>query len=309
VNRLREVPFAIGDPGRLAAEVRLGVPLGLSAAHEIELAEHDIGGVAVRAASARGLSHRQRGTERQDAFLCAWDADKGALFVAVADGAGSKARSRDASAAAVRVAAETWASGASCLSEIVNHVNNHLLEVIPCNEDGFRVGATTLTLVEIPLDAGRLGAADIAWVGDTPVWLLSNGEWSEVTPQEDADDGFAAPIPALPSRNLRVQCAVTPPVGGGLFVMSDGVGNSIRDSAEAREALAEWWAEPPGIYMFGAQAEFAQKSRKDDRTVVGIWPARRAPGAEEPALRVGQMMSAAAVPVEGIEEAVGDDAG
>ena len=308
MNRLREIPFAIGDPGRLAAEVRLGVPLGLSAAHEIELAEHDIGGVAVRAASARGLSHRQRGTERQDAFLCSWDAAKGALFVAVADGAGSKARSRDASAAAVRVAAEAWASGANSLSEIVNHVNNHLLEVIPCNEDGFRVGATTLTLVEIPLEGGRLGAADIAWVGDTPVWLLSDGEWSEVTPQEDDGDGFAAPISALPSRNLRVQSVVTPPVGGGLFVMSDGVGNSIRDSADAREALAKWWEEPPGIYMFGAQAEFAQKSRKDDRTVVGIWPACRAPEAEESALRVGQMMSAATVPVEGIEEAAGNDA-
>lgn len=309
MKRLREVPFVIGDPGRLAAEVQVGEPLGVAAAHEIELAEHDIDGVAVRAASARGLSHRQRGTERQDAFLCAWDADRGALFIAVADGAGSKARSRDASAAAVRVAAEAWTLGAIGLGEIVNQVNSHLLEVIPCNGDGFRVGATTLTLVEIPLDSGKLGAADIAWVGDTPVWLLSNGEWVEVTPQEDAADGFAAPIPALPSSNLEVQRAVTPVGGGGLFVMTDGVGNALRDSTEAREALAEWWGEPPGIYTFGAQTEFAQKSRKDDRTVVGVWPAPKAAGAEESAFRVEPMMSAGVVTAERTEGDAGEGAG
>lgn len=301
MKRLREVPLVIGDPGRLAAEVRTGVPLGPSAGSDIELAEHDIGGVAVRAASARGLSHRQRGTERQDAFLCAWDAARSSLFIAVADGVGSKTRSREASTAAVRVAAEAWSAGASDLTDIVTGVNSYLLKVIPCNRDGFRVGATTLTLVELPLDGEGLGAAEIAWVGDTPVWILSDGLWSEMTPQDDAGDGFAAPIPALPSTRLEVQRAVAPANGGALFVMTDGVGNAIRNSAEARSALAECWADPPGIYAFGAQVEFARRSFVDDRTVVGVWPAAKAAAAQEPALEADQMTSALVGPDERTE--------
>ncbi|WP_454697835.1 protein phosphatase 2C domain-containing protein [Arthrobacter humicola] len=313
MRRLRAVPYVIGDPGRLAAEVRFGAPIGPSAGSDIELAEYDIDGVAVRAASARGLSHRQRGTERQDAFLCAWDADRSSLFIAVADGVGSKARSREASTAAVKVAAEAWSAGASDLSDIVTAVNRYLLKVIPCNEEGFRIGATTLTLVELRVDGEGLGAANIAWVGDTPVWLFSDGLWSEMTPQDDAGDGFAAPISALPSTRLEVQRAVVPANGGALFVMTDGVGNAIRNSAEARAALAEWWAEPPGIYAFGAQVEFARKSFVDDRTVVGIWPAAKASAAQETALRADQMTSAVVGPDERTEKgeivAASDDAG
>ena len=284
MGQLRDVPFAIGEPGRLAAEVRVGAPLGASIGSDIELAEHAIRGVAVRAASARGLSHRHRGTERQDAFVCCWDEDRGVLLVAVADGVGSKKRSREASTAAVRLAAEAWERGNTDLIGIVLEVNDHLMECIPRDERGYRVGATTLTLAEVPVEDGRLGNANVAWVGDTPVWTLSDGNWAEVTPQDDAADGFAAPISALPARNLSVLNAVAPTPGGAIFVMTDGVGNAIRNSVEVRAALAGWWAAPPGIYTFGAQVEFARISFVDDRTVVGIWA--QSPG--EPPLESGE---------------------
>lgn len=255
------------------------MPLGAASGPEIELAEHDLLGCAVRAASIRGLSHRHRGTERQDAFLCSWDPERRALLVAVADGVGSKKRSREASTTAVAVAVEAWKRGNTDLSQVFREVNDHLAEAVPRNEDGYRVGATTLTLAEIPIEGGSLGEVTIAWVGDTPVWILSNGTWAEVTPQDDAADGFAAPISALPATNLEVLHATAPASSEAIFVMTDGVGNAIRNSTEARASLAEWWAEPPGIYTFGAQVEFARKGSVDDRTVVGVWPEiSRAPG-------------------------------
>lgn len=289
MQRLRAVPFAIGDTGRLAAEVRVGAPLGLAAGPEIELAEHDVRGVAVRGASIRGLSHRHRGTERQDAFLCSWNAERGALFIAVADGVGSKKRSREVSTAAVKMAAEAWAQRRSDLIDIVSEVNAYLADSVPRNKDGYRVGATTLTLVEIPVEGGELGTAEVAWVGDTPVWTLSSGVWMEVTPQDDDGEGFAAPISALPRGDLEVRHAVAPAASDALFVMTDGVGNAIRNSSEVRSTLAGWWAEPPGIYTFGAQVEFARKGFIDDRTVVGVWadavagsPSGDADGIERP---------------------------
>ncbi|WP_181127906.1 MULTISPECIES: protein phosphatase 2C domain-containing protein [unclassified Rathayibacter] len=254
--------------------MHVGTPLGASAGPEIELAEHDLRGFAVRAASIRGLSHRQRGTERQDAFLCSWDEARGVLLVAVADGVGSKKRSREASTSAVRVAVEAWSRGQIDLKDVVREVNEYLLESVPRNEDGYRVGATTLTLAEIPIESGGLGNARVAWVGDTPVWTLSGGIWAETTPQDDDADGFAAPISALPATNLEVLSAVAPVASGAIFVMTDGVGNAIRNSSEARASLAEWWAEPPGVYTFGAQVEFARRSFVDDRTVVGVWAER-----------------------------------
>lgn len=274
MRRLRNVPYAIGEPGRLASEVRLGVPLGPSAGSDIELAEHDIGGAAVRAATVRGLLHRNRSTERQDAFACAWDAERSRLLIAVADGVGSRSRSREASTAAVRVATEAWANEEGDLGEILRAANDHLLESIPINDAGFPVGGTTLTLVEVPLVDGEIGAAKIAWVGDSPVWLLSGGKWSEVAAPGGEGDAFAAPIVALPSSTAVVQLATTPAGVGGIFVMTDGVGVPLRNSSEVQQALAAWWAEPPGIYAFGAQVEFARQSFQDDRTVVGVWAAR-----------------------------------
>lgn len=270
-RRSRDVPYSIGDPGRLAAEVRVGQPLAFTAGADIELAEYEVRGVEIRAASTRGLSHRQRGTERQDAFACAWDEERGQLLIAVADGVGSKAGSRFASTTAVRTATEVWTRSTTDLGDLLRQVNDVLLQSIPLTESGFTSGATTLSLVALELDAGQLGEANIAWIGDTPVWVLNEGEWSEEAGPEDATDGFDAPISALPATRPEVHRATIPAGARSIFVMTDGVGNALRNSAEARDALAEWWAEPPSIYSFGAQVDFARKSFVDDRSVVGVW--------------------------------------
>lgn len=276
VKRLRDIPYPIGIPGRLASEVRLGVPLGPSASPEIELAEHDIDGAAIRAASVRGLLHRNRGTERQDAFSCAWRADRSSLLIAVADGVGSRSRSREASAAAVRVAADAWSLEDTTLGELVQRANAHLLEHTVIGESGFPLGGTTLTLVEVSIVDGVIGPGHIAWVGDSPVWVLSGGAWSEATASAVAGDAFAAPIDALPSARAVVQFATLPGGADSIFVMTDGVGVPLRNSHEVRQALASWWADAPGIYTFGGQVEFARQSFQDDRTVVGVWSAATA---------------------------------
>jgi Protein phosphatase 2C len=74
-----------GDPGRAFGEVQ---PLLLDGGR--------VGHLDVRAASVRGLSHRQLGTPRQDAYGLAVDRQTRWLVVAVADGVSAGARSHEA---------------------------------------------------------------------------------------------------------------------------------------------------------------------------------------------------------------------
>lgn len=89
-------PATIGDPGRAHAEVRPRLRLDPAQPPDT-VADHGTAvSLEVRAASVRGLSHRDSGTPRQDAYGFALSADEQHLIVVVADGVSAGVLSHEA---------------------------------------------------------------------------------------------------------------------------------------------------------------------------------------------------------------------
>lgn len=273
--------YAIGEPGRAALELPPGSPPARIGPADVELSTASLPGVAIRAASTRGLQHRARRTVRQDAFALACRATAGASDQAVAvvcDGLGSLHRSDEAAVLASRRLAEQGAAGRSW-PEAFASVNEELRKAAGQSAEPGPEGhclpamATTAVAVSVRRDGGAW-TGEAAWVGDSPLWHLGDdGQWTLIAgPDEDTDDVYhSTRVRPLPSRGGACECRAFRLDGGALFLMSDGVGNPLKWSREVRETLAGWWASPPDPFAFAAQVGFARRAHMDDRTVVGIW--------------------------------------
>jgi Protein phosphatase 2C len=123
----------------------------------------------------------------------------------------------------------------------------------------------------------------VAWLGDSPVWVLRpDRSWRCLSEVKGAGAAVAtsavAALPKIPPGALPVRSTQ---VGADevLLVMTDGIGDPLDSAAgEVARFLAEWWREPPDQLSFAAQVGLGRKSFDDDRTVVGIWPRPGGPG-------------------------------
>jgi hypothetical protein len=195
---------------------------------------------------------------------------------------GSLPRSDVAAALASRRLAALGAAGVPWPAAF-RQVNGELLEAVepgPPGRDG-RADDRGMATTAVALVVHREGdhwVGDAAWVGDSALWHLDGGSrWIPVACPPDGaepDPGSYHPaaVAALPSRDETP--AVRPVLlrGGALFLMSDGVANPLRWSADVRGELARWWSAPPDPFTFAEQVGFARKTHVDDRTVIGIWP-------------------------------------
>jgi serine/threonine protein phosphatase PrpC len=272
--------FAIGEPGRAAAEVGPGLPTRYPDSADYELSDSVVPGARVRAASTRGLMHRHRGEPRQDRYSVVYDAATATLVVCVCDGVGQFALSQEA---ASFVAVDTpraylahrdWHAAVDEVNErlkafVAGTADRSHLDAVP---DGARL-ATTLAAAAIRLDPADR-AASVAWTDDSSVWLLDGG-WRNLTRDpDDADDDsglHSGRVRALPHNDPRLSTLDCPLDGGALFVMTDGVGVPLQGAQQVRDTLAGWWASPPDVFTFARQVAFARRGHLDDRTVVGVW--------------------------------------
>jgi hypothetical protein len=267
-------PYAIGDPGRAAAELSDGPPPDRDGPADIEVSAASLPGLLLRAASSRGLEHRASGSVRQDAFAVRRGQAAGVVAV-VCDGVGSLPLSDVAAELVSRRLADLGAAGV-LWEEAFPLVNAELKKVAADAAADTGPSAAGMATTAVTMSVGREAddwVGEAGWIGDSTVWHLdADGQWSCFASPPDADDvyhaGTVTPlptsdgIPATTSFRLR---------GGALFMMSDGVGNPLRWSREVQETLARWWAVPPDPLVFAAQIAFARKSHQDDRTVIGIW--------------------------------------
>jgi hypothetical protein len=140
------------------------------------------------------------------------------------------------------------------------------------------MGTTATILVCEAAPAGATRAVYIAWMGDSPVWLIDNSQWHCLTEIKNAGRDVAsssvAALPHLPGDPLQLPTSCYAiPVDGCLLVMTDGVGDPLGDGrGEVARVLAGEWTQPPALFRFAEQVAFGRKSYDDDRTVVGIWP-------------------------------------
>lgn len=267
--------LAIGDPGRAALELPPGPPPALIGPADIEVSAASLPGMAVLAASSRGLQHRAEHTVRQDAFALGQLGGSHAIAV-VCDGVGSLPRSDSAARYASEQLAGLGAAGCQWPDAFAS-VNAGLAKMAAEAEATENGGmATTAVAVSVTWTDGVAWDGQVAWVGDSPLWHLGeDGAWRPVTLAEDRrrEGGYhSGEVRPMPTRDGGCSWCSFRLRGGALFAMSDGVGNPLAWSREVRDTLARWWARPPDPLTFAAQVGFARKTHIDDRTVVGIWP-------------------------------------
>jgi serine/threonine protein phosphatase PrpC len=276
-ERLTAKILCIGEPGRAATSLTAGVPVDAGIC-DIALTPASVGRVEVRAASVRGLQHRHAAEPRQDAFALRIPCDgdsREELIAVVCDGTGSLPRSHEAADLVARRLSALAAEG-SAWANAYAVVNDELREESwdDCAIEGGQLTMATTALAVRLSSEGDGWHAEVAWVGDSPLWHLNAaGEWNRCTePGMGSDDGVhETASAALPSPHLEVAEAEFELDGGALFLMSDGVGNPLAWVDDVASTLAQWWATPPDIFDFGRQVGFARRTHMDDRTVVGLW--------------------------------------
>jgi hypothetical protein len=236
-----------------------------------------LSGMAIRAASSRGLHHRARRTVRQDAYALGRRAqadEPEQAVVAVCDGVGALKYSHYAAALVSQRLAEQGAAGADWWHAFA-YVNEELARTAG-EWETVVYGAMATTAVALTVRREHdVWAGEVAWVGDSMLWHLGEDlSWRLVAGPDIRDEGgyHSSGVRPLPTRDASWAWCSFRIRGGALFAMTDGVGNPLMWSPEVRATLADWWARPPDPYTFAAQIGFAKKTHMDDRTVVGMWP-------------------------------------
>lgn len=291
---------SIGEPGRSATTVVPKFDANFPDVHDLKAHGSVVGNsnktgeLAVRAVSLSGLSHRHYGNARQDSYALAQSRDAEFFVCAVADGLGSAPSSHLASVAASRAAVDEVAKQLDSISldqmdwsNIMRIASDAIREAAPPE---LRTASlqllseemcTTLVIAALPVsaDVDGLRKAVISRIGDSSAWVLDPQEGiSPLGSVKNDGAGIAGSgTNALPSSS---------PIGADtvaldlhphqvLLLVSDGLGDPLANGrGEVGLTLMEWWAEPPELFEFIGQADFARKSYDDDRTVVAVWPTR-----------------------------------
>ena len=248
----------------------------------------------LRAASVRGLAHREYGRVRQDSYAFRVTSDHRYLLVGVADGVGAGSLSHVAADIAM-------IEGTRLLSEMLAGAEPDRLPwdrlfaelagmIIKAGRSWLpRDGATTereiaswmattalFGVIELNRENDEY-PVHLVRVGDCSAWLLrADGSWAPQQAIKNADEEIhTSATAALPV----IGGALPPPVrtalrpGEALVLMSDGVGDPLVDGAgEVGRVLSGAWQRPPRDVDFAAQVGFAKRTYDDDRTVVAVWP-------------------------------------
>ncbi len=290
--RLARGPLTIGEPAP-EVEVRLA---GAEPYRPDAIADGGSAfGLAVRAASVRGLSKRYLGGPRQDDVCLRLHEPSRTVIAAVADGVSGAGRSDLAAALAVRHASAAVVRqldrGAPDLNwrEVFDHAAWALVEEhrrFAADPDaGIEAAAaslaTTLVLAAITAPAadaaGGKGSArvQLAAVGDSPALVLSAGAFQTIIGESERADGLlGGAVDALP-RSVRAvsehTCRLQP--SSVLLLCTDGLALPLAGgTGEVGRALARELARPPDILDFARLLDFSRSTYDDDRSLVAVWP-------------------------------------
>lgn len=270
-------PFLLGDPGRSYWEVGGGIPFISEVPPDTQCDQYDFRGVAIRAASVRGLSHRNQSEVRQDHYTIVYDDVKGLVAGAVADGVGSKSHSHIAAQVACRTSTKSLLANGGVV-DLVSAFSDASREVESARSGSGLDMATTLLAfaMEFGEDSDQSLTLSLASVGDTAAWRFSRLDG--FTRVSGGKKNSNATVSSTKTRALDYHSVEGLEVlelelrsGDAIFFCSDGVGDLL-DSAhrELGKYFADVWRETPTALNFAAHVGFGLKSFDDDRTGVLI---------------------------------------
>lgn len=251
------------------------------------------GHVAVRLASIRGYSHRYHGIPRQDQAEIAFHPGSGAVIFAVADGVSNARRPHIGATIACQTAvgatrrqlssgAETidWAAVlADTVRALTARASHTLRQEAPTQAAVLDLFATTLVAgVAGPAETGVV--ASMVQIGDTSAWLLRQDRYECVLknkhdPREQVIPANVVALPWLPDRITPV--TVTVPADAVLLIGTDGFGDPLGDGdGQVGKLFARCLRTPPPGPSLAHMLDFSRETFDDDRTLVAMWPLRRA---------------------------------
>jgi len=223
-------------------------------------------GLAVRAATVRGLRHRYDGTPGQDALGMVWNSRRSSLFVVVADGLGSLRDSGEAARRAVAAALHT-------ATQLDGHRDPvFLLQAAGRAVDDFNAqgeGKGTSTMVVAEIAATGAGADVSIWgIGDSEAWLLRGDRWTPLHHERGPRrENVTRHLPSDEAKRSGRQ--VNP--GSVVLLATDGFAGALGPGSPLGADLAEQWDRPPAPLDFLRQVDFADDQFTDDRAAVAVW--------------------------------------
>lgn len=261
------------------------------------------GAFTVRAASLRGYLHRHNGAPRQDDFALALPVQHDRLIVSVADGVSGASQSHIGSTTAVRYATQwleetapdglakiDWHSLFANTAWTLTQLAASLLSLPEEDaEQAELILATTLTCVVCaPNPHGGLSVT-MAGVGDSGVWVLSEGSFRQVLGGKQASESglsssAVSGLPRVPTTVAPVNIVVRP--DEVLLIGTDGFGDPLGSGNGHVGALFRSCLDGrvPSLIEFGHVLDFSRETFDDDRTLVAVWPAAP-PTPREPPIR------------------------
>ncbi|MEW2429764.1 protein phosphatase 2C domain-containing protein [Micromonospora sp. NPDC047644] len=229
--------------------------------------------LGVRGATLRGATHAGLGTEGQDAVGAAWDGNRTALYLAVADGLGSLPRSGRVAVEAINAALHLCLRRPPGISFVDN--GTRLFERIAAGmrrslgaEDAPLDGACTLVIAEV---LPRFDGADVTvhGIGDSEAWALYNGTWTPLHHERGGADNATRDLPAhVQPRSGSYQL----PPGSVLLLGTDGFAGALDTSTSPlARCLAKSWRVRPSWVEFVNHVGFVDEYYADDRSAVAVW--------------------------------------
>jgi len=225
----------------------------------------------VAAASLVGLAHTVTGTSRQDAYGFCLD-QRGRLYVAVADGLGSRPVSqlgaRILCDEIMRIACEYDDDSPAAPAALIATAGRHTAQL---TRDVYGLNPRDAGCVAI---VGSFGPDryEFARVGDPTAFTLAEASFVELF---DHHSDFVNLVDAtIPEDAERATTVTMTSATSVIALVTDGLATDIRNSERVRAWLMNQWATPTTAYAMGESLRYRRQGSHDDRTAVVIWTPR-----------------------------------
>lgn len=235
---------------------------------------HPVCRLNVRGVTLRGVTHAGLGTECQDAIGAAWDQQRNALYLGVADGLGSLPRSGLVAVEAIRAALHLCVNRpvemafADSGPRLFEAIAAGLVRSLADGSEGLN-GACTLLVAEVvpQFDGAQV---TVHGVGDSEAWALFNSSWTPIHHERRSADNATRELPGH-VRPQTHQYDLSP--GSVLVLGSDGFAGALDETISplARSLARLWRHRAPGWLDFVNHVSFVDDYWSDDRSAVAVW--------------------------------------